>query len=40
MYTHKYYMGKMELEIRLEDAENRVIIVQEPRPQKWMKCTV
>jgi hypothetical protein len=33
-------MGKMELEIRLEDAENRVIIVHEPRPQKWMKGTV
>jgi hypothetical protein len=40
MYTHKYYMGKMELKIRLEDAENRVIIVGEPRPQKWKKGTV
>jgi hypothetical protein len=40
MYTDKYYMGKMELKIRLEDAENRVIIVGEPRPQKWKKGTV
>jgi hypothetical protein len=30
----------MELKIRLEDAENRVIIVWEPRPQKWKKGTV
>ncbi len=30
----------MELKIRLEDAENRVIIVQESRPQKWRKGTV
>jgi hypothetical protein len=41
MYKHKYYVGKMELTIRFEDAENRVIIiVQEPRAQQWTKGTV
>jgi hypothetical protein len=37
---HKYCEGKTELKIRLEDAETRLRVAQEPRPQQWIKGTV
>jgi len=39
-YTHKYCEGKTELKIRLADAETRLRVAQEPRPQQWIKGTV
>ncbi len=37
---HKYCARKTKLKIRLEDAETRLRVAQEPRPHQWIKGTV